>query len=97
MAESALDTGRMIPKSACIGCPFHDDRFWNDLRVNSPDEFADAVAVDNAIRDGGTMRGMESKQYTHRSRQPLQDVDFTWWQQQQSFGFLEECEGMCGV
>src|SRR5215475_1962492 len=29
------------PKSACIGCPFHSDAQWRDLRKR-PDEWADA-------------------------------------------------------
>lgn len=62
-------------KSACIGCPFHGNRAWRDLRDNRPDEWADAVAFDNEIRNGaapgprgGTLRGQA---YLHRSRKPL--------------------------
>ena len=40
------------PKSACIGCPFHSDRAWRGLRDGSPEEWADAVAVDAALREG---------------------------------------------
>ncbi len=40
------------PKSSCIGCPFHDDGFWAELKANSPAEWADAVAFDTAIRHG---------------------------------------------
>lgn len=43
-----------VAKSACIGCPFHGNRQWRDLRDNYPDEWADAVAFDAAIRDGGS-------------------------------------------
>lgn len=38
----------MPPKSSCIGCPFHSDAQWRAL---AHDEFADAVAVDIAIRN----------------------------------------------
>ncbi len=40
------------PKSACIGCPFHSDAAWRRLRDGDPDAWADAVAVDRAIRTG---------------------------------------------
>ncbi|WBB78553.1 hypothetical protein O7606_20335 [Micromonospora sp. WMMD882] len=76
LAEQGLgDT----PKSSCVGCPFHDDRFWADLRVDSPAEWADAVAFDRAIRggsakanaDGHPLRGQF---FLHRARVPLDEV-----------------------
>lgn len=59
-------------KSACIGCPFHGNRQWRDLRDNHPDEWADAVAFDAAIRKGGS-RGLplNGEAFLHRSRVPL--------------------------
>lgn len=59
-------------KSACIGCPFHGNRQWRDLRDNHPDEWADAVEFDAAIRKGGS-RGMplNGEAFLHRSRLPL--------------------------
>ncbi|MEU7618758.1 hypothetical protein AB0B27_22050 [Micromonospora rifamycinica] len=67
------------PKSSCVGCPFHDDGFWADLRANSPAEWADAVAFDRAIRhgsakanaDGHPLRGQF---FLHRARVPLDEV-----------------------
>ncbi len=64
------------PKSSCVGCPFHDDAFWLDLKTNHPVEWADAVAFDHAIRhgsaranaDGHPLRGTF---YLHASRVPL--------------------------
>jgi hypothetical protein len=59
-------------KSACIGCPFHGNRQWRDLRDNHPDEWADAVEFDEAIRKGGA-RGLplNGEAFLHRSRVPL--------------------------
>lgn len=59
-------------KSACIGCPFHGNRQWRDLRDNHPDEWADAVAFDEEIRKGGA-RGLplNGEAFLHRSRVPL--------------------------
>jgi hypothetical protein len=59
-------------KSACIGCPFHGNRHWRDLRDNHPEQWADAIAFDRAIRKGGA-RGLplNGTAFLHRSRVPL--------------------------
>ena len=61
-----------VAKSACIGCPFHGNAQWRDLRDNSPEEWADAVEFDQAIRKGGA-RGLplNGEAFLHRSRIPL--------------------------
>ncbi|MEU7051488.1 hypothetical protein [Streptomyces eurythermus] len=64
------------PKSACIGCPFHSNAQWRELRDHYPEEWADAVAFDHAIRDGnvrGTATGspLLGQAYLHRSCLPL--------------------------
>jgi hypothetical protein len=62
-------------KSACIGCPYHGNRQWRDLRDNHPAEWADAIAFDAAIRKGGA-RGLplNGEAFLHRSRLPLADA-----------------------
>lgn len=64
------------PKSACIGCPFHGNRQWRDLRDNHPAEWADAVDFDQQIRSGnarGNANGnpLLGEAYLHSSRLPL--------------------------
>lgn len=61
-----------VEKSACVGCPFHGNRQWRELRDNRPEEWADAVAFDQAIRKGGS-RGLplNGEAFLHRSRVPL--------------------------
>jgi hypothetical protein len=61
-----------VAKSACIGCPFHGNRQWREMRDQHPDEWADAVAFDAAIRRGGA-RGLplDGEAFLHRSRVPL--------------------------
>lgn len=64
------------PKSACIGCPFHGNAQWRDMRDNRPDEWADAVEFDRAIRSGNARGNANGKPllgeaYLHRSRLPL--------------------------
>lgn len=75
------------PKSACIGCPFHDDDFWLDMRENRPDEWADAVALDVFIRNGksapnakgGGMAAFRNggEAYLHGSMLPLSEAPLT--------------------
>ena len=91
------DNGYPLPhKSACTFCPYHDDRTWRDMKMNDQTSFAEAVAVDHAIRKGiGKTTGIL---YLHRSLQPLEKVDF---RNAKDMGQLDmfgnECEGMCGV
>lgn len=61
-----------VTKSACIGCPYHGNRQWRDLRDNHPGEWADAIEFDAAIRKGGS-RGLplNGEAFLHRSRVPL--------------------------
>lgn len=76
------------PKSACIGCPFHDDTFWLEMRENRPDEWADAVAVDAFIRNGksapnakgGGMAAFRNggEAYLHGSMLPLSEAPLTY-------------------
>jgi hypothetical protein len=82
------------PKSACIGCPFHDDGQWRALRTR-PEEWADAVEVDVAIRRQPKFRG---EQFMHRSLRPLEEVDLSTPEDHGQLNlFNNECEGMCGI
>lgn len=84
------------PKSSCIGCPFHSDAVWRDMRDHDPDGWADAVAVDRAIRTG--FRGIRGKVYLHRSAVPLDEADLATDADRGQFDLWpNECEGMCGV
>lgn len=74
------------PKSACIGCPFHGNRQWRDLRDNHPAEWADAVDFDQQIRSGNARGNANGKPllgeaYLHSSRLPLDQapIDRVTW------------------
>lgn len=83
-------------KSACLGCPFHDNAHWRHLRDESPAEWADAVAFDAAIRHGRTR--IRAAAYLHRQRVPLDQADIRSAQERgQMELFGNECEGLCGV
>lgn len=91
---------RVPPKSACVGCPFHDNATWRDLKMNSPEAFADAVVVDKAIRKFvGPRVVLRAEQFTHRSLRPLDEVDFSNEEDRGQINLFEalECEGMCGL
>ncbi|MFC7817604.1 hypothetical protein ACFUTR_23520 [Streptomyces sp. NPDC057367] len=67
---------KSTPKSACIGCPFHGNAQWRQLRDEHPEEWADAVDFDHAIRSGNARGNANGKPllgeaYLHRSRLPL--------------------------
>lgn len=85
------------PRSACIGCPFHSDHEWRRMRDETPDEWADAVELDKAIR-AITEMGMQRPTYLHRQCVPLDEVDLSTAEERgQGTLFGEECEGMCGL
>jgi hypothetical protein len=73
------------PKSACIGCPFHGNAAWRDLRDNHPQEWADAVEFDELLRshDSGrtTLAGDDimAGAFLHRSRTPLAEAPIDRW------------------
>lgn len=59
-------------KSACVGCPFHGNEQWRDLRDNDPEGWAEAVAFDKAIRKGGVRAiPLNGEAFLHASRMPL--------------------------
>lgn len=83
------------PKSSCIGCPYHDDALWGEIKKD-PAEWADALEIDRIIRE--PVRGQRGQQFMHDERIPLDQVDLlTPRERGQVDGFINECEGMCGV
>ena len=84
-------------KSSCIFCPYRGDHQWRDMRDNQPEDWARAVDFDRQIRPG--FFGMEGEAFVHRQRVPLAEVDLSTRADrgQIEFGFLQECDGMCGV
>lgn len=88
-------TGLGTPaKSSCIGCPFHDDTTWLELKKNDPKSFEDACVIDDMIRK---MPRLNSQCFLHKSCKPLREVDLN--ENQLTFDdlFTNECEGMCGL
>ena len=88
---------RHLPRSACVGCPYHDDMEWKWLKENEPESFKDAVSVDWSLRNVPAARGsLRGEAYLHKSRRPLGDVDFSQTRDYDDY-MATECEGLCGV
>ena len=88
---------RELPRSACIGCPYRSNSEWKQLQEHDPKSFAEAVFVDRALRDMPHLRELsKGAAYLHRTRQPLDEVDFT-NAKDYAAAMQEECEGLCGI
>jgi hypothetical protein len=91
--------GYPIPaKSACLGCPYHSDATWRDMKRDRPREWEETVAFDRAIRRG--IPGVKGEAFVHRSILPLDLVDLRTKAEQGQLhlpGFEDECSGHCGV
>ena len=88
---------RELPRSACIGCPYHSNSEWKHLKEHDPKSFAEAVFVDRALREMPHLRELsKGTAYLHRTRQPLDEVDFA-NAKDYAEAMQEECEGLCGI
>lgn len=63
-------------KSACTFCPFRTNAEWTRMRDNDPKAWADAVAIDEAVRSKPYV-GLIGESYLHASLKPLPQVDFS--------------------
>ena len=86
----------VIPRSACVYCPFRKDEEWLEIK-KVPEDWKRAVEIDAAMRTPGVVmnREVDGVMYAHRSCVPLEEVEFK--HQDQFNMFTTECEGMCGV
>lgn len=83
------------PKSACIFCPFHTNAEWRQILASEDKDRL--VYFDANIRPG--FHGMKGEAYLHRQRVPIDQVDLSTAADrgQVEFGFLQECDGVCGI
>tara|TARA_R100000697_G_scaffold122816_2_gene153279 strand:+ start:448 stop:1320 length:873 start_codon:yes stop_codon:yes gene_type:complete len=91
---------RTPAKSSCIGCPYHDNTLWNEIKKESPEEFEEACKIDDLMRHSANNKNIE--RYLHRRAEPLRSIDFDKLLQKKKKDdqldlFNNECEGMCGV
>jgi len=64
--------GITVPRSSCIGCPYHHNNEWRIIKSERPAEWSMAIDFDSAIRHKGGIRG---DLFLHRQCKPLEDVD----------------------
>ena len=89
--------GRYLPASSCIGCPYHSDSMWKQLKENDVKSFEDAVFIDRELRQTPMTRGaIKGEAFLHRSRKPLAEVDFSTVTNYDDL-MVQECEGLCGI
>lgn len=83
------------PKSSCIGCPYHNNHYWLDMKRNDPKSWEDAVLVDKEIRHHPKFN---SERFLHKDCIPLDQVNLNEDQLEFDFDyFTNECEGHCGL
>jgi hypothetical protein len=83
------------PKSACVYCPFRRNDGWRHMRDTAPEDFAEAVRIDNAIRRGNPDH--DGQAFVHRSCVPLERANLEDHHiDQRSFEFAADCEA-CGL
>lgn len=75
-----IDRGILVPdRSVCNGCFANGLRMFKEMRDNRPEDFAQAVAVDEAVRHGMAKCGVRDTVYvssTGISLKVLSDMDF---------------------
>ncbi|MGW4200345.1 hypothetical protein [Streptomyces sp. NPDC004726] len=96
------------PKSSCLGCPFHGNAQWRAIRDHSPEEWADVVEFDAAIREGNARANANGNRllgqaFLHRSRVPLGEAPIDhvtaaeWAARQEEIDGLNAAELEAGV
>ena len=80
-------------KSACIGCPFHNNETWQHL---SDEELADASEVEKLMQLNYEHTNLKSKPYLHHTLTPISDKPFAKPEGQLEFDSEGEiCSGNC--
>ena len=90
---------RSLSRSACIGCPFRSSSSWLDIKQSEPELYQEAVEIDAMLRSSTHNAGrMFRKQaYLHHRRIPLAEALALDNQERDVNGFINECEGHCGL
>ena len=86
------------PRSSCVFCPFHSNDEWRRLKVQEPEEFEKAVEFERLMQINRATPN-SSKPFLHPALKPLGQIDFSndVDRGQGLLGFMDECEGMCGI
>lgn len=93
---------RVLPRSACVGCPYRSSSDWVKMRDLDETSFEDAVLVDKSLRspDHGTASLISGEAFLHRRRIPLDEaveLDAASLKEDGDSGWGNECAGICGT
>ena len=96
--------GLPVPKkSSCRICPFHNDRYWRDMKDNHPCDWGHVVEFDDFLRSenekvGRMQATAKGELYLHRQCVPLDQVDLSTPQDHGQLEMFDECDsGYCFV
>lgn len=95
--QIVVNAGLPMPgKSACVYCPYRDDKSWDTMKKNDPESFEQACQFEDSMNEKLTSRKgyFTGEMFLHKSLKPLREVDFD---DPQGDLFDEECEGYCGL
>ncbi len=85
-------------KSACLICPFHDNRYWRDLKDNHPDYWQHVVEFDNSMRGSNSKFRASAKGELFLIRQcvPLAEANLSTEQDHGQMEMFDVCDsGHC--
>jgi hypothetical protein len=85
---------RPLARSACVGCPYHSNKEWSNIKFTDPVSWADAVDYDRSLRDGRTKVNYDNPVFLHWSGKPLEEVDLK--DPTPATTLDMDCEGLCG-
>ena len=89
---------RPLERSACVACPLQSRRRWVETMCRWPELFAEAVDIDASMRRG---LAFAKEPYLHPRRIPLAEAvrldQAELGTEMDRDGFVNECEGHCGI
>ena len=90
---------RSLTRSACIGCPFRSSSSWVEIKNSEPELYEEAVEIDTMLRspEHNAGRMFRKLAYLHHRRIPLAEAIELDSQSREVNGFINECEGHCGL
>ena len=92
---------RPLPRSACLGCPFHNNDAWYMMKHAAPREFMETALFEKQCQEASCEAATAKARligtpFLHRSMRPLGDVKFDEATPMLD-GFENDCTGLCGV
>lgn len=93
---------RNLPRSACIGCPFHSPKGWIEMKNQDKDSFEEAVEIDAMLRSPkhNAYSIFRNNVFLHSRRLPLDEavaLDSGELKVTEEGHWGNECAGICGT